>query len=712
MLIAVLLPMAAASAGWFVKKKNDASFWGAAFLMCAVELVICGVLAALPDRELRLPVICGQGLHLILDGFRKVYALIITFMWTMTMALSKDYFHGHHHPERYRFFNLMTLGATLGVFFSANLFTALVFFEIMSFTSFPWVIQEETGGAIRAADTYLAVAVIGGLTALMGLFLLEYQLGTTEIALLRERAAACDRKGVLYTAGACILFSFGAKAGMFPLHIWLPKAHPVAPAPASALLSGVLTKSGIFGILAISCNLFRNDPVWGTVILGLGLVTMLLGAVLALLSVDLKRTLACSSMSQIGFVLVGIGMMGLLGDANALASRGTLLHMMNHSLFKLVLFMSAGIVYMNLHTLDLNEIRGFGRRRPFLMACFLIGAAGIAGIPGLNGYISKTLLHEAIVEGAGEYGSLLKVAEWIFLVSGGLTLSYMTKLFVCIFAEKGPGETKTGLSMGILSGIALGLAALALCVLGFHPELLMNRIADSTLDFLHGALPEHAIHYYSLENLKGSVISILIGAGVYLLIVRKLLIKDGRYVNVLPESWDLENRVYRPLLQKWMPGLLGPAASLFGENKLTAPLFRGAVKAGGALAEVFGENRITAPLYRAAVRVTGILSRIFSDMTDACILLLRKTVYRDAPANEEPKEAHTIPYQLGLYLDLMEEKLRKEKAGERKHAKDFYRLHRNIVRGTHNLTDSMSFALLMLCGAVCAVMIYILVVHR
>jgi NADH:ubiquinone oxidoreductase subunit 2 (subunit N) len=131
----------------------------------------------------------------------------------------------------------------------------------------------------------------------------------------------------------------------------------VAPAPASALLSGILTKSGIFGILVISRNLFLTDADWNTILLVLSLVTMFLGALLALFSVDLKRTLACSSVSQIGFILLGIAMQGFLTGENALATWGTVLHMLKHSLIKVVLFMGAGVVYLGTHALDLNTIR-------------------------------------------------------------------------------------------------------------------------------------------------------------------------------------------------------------------------------------------------------------------------------------------------------------------------------------------------------------------
>ena len=201
-----------------------------------------------------------------------------------------------------------------------------------------------------------------------------------------------------------ILFGFGAKAGMFPMHIWLPKAHPVAPAPASALLSGMLTKAGLFGVLVVSMNLYLGDVTYGSALLCFGLVTMLLGAVLALFSTNLKRTLACSSMSQIGYIVTGVSAAVLLGEHGALPAAGALTHMVNHSLLKLTLFMAAGVVYMNIHELDLNRIRGFGRGKKLLHFAFLMGAVGLAGVPLFNVYISKTMIHEGLVE----YIALLK----------------------------------------------------------------------------------------------------------------------------------------------------------------------------------------------------------------------------------------------------------------------------------------------------------------
>ncbi|MDO4492559.1 MAG: complex I subunit 5 family protein [Clostridia bacterium] len=687
--ILVFFPMVMALIAFAVGRKNEALRDRVAIGTGLLTLGVAVFTVLQPDHALTLPLMAG--LKLELDGFRKVYIAVIALMWAMTLLLSPQYFRHHHNQNRYYFFNLMTLGATMGVFLGADLYTAFVFFEIMSFTSFTWVMQEETPGATKAALTYLAVAVIGGLVALMGLFLVSFKLGTTEISKLYELAAACPDKKTLYIAGGCILFGFGAKAGMFPLHIWLPKAHPVAPAPASALLSGVLTKSGIWGILAISCNIFRHDPAWGTLILTLGTVTMVLGAVLALFSIDLKRTLACSSMSQIGFILVGIGMMGLLGEENALAARGTLLHMVNHSMFKLVLFECAGVVYMNLHKLDLNEIRGFGRKKPVLNFAFLMGYLGIGGIPLLNGYVSKTLLHEAIVEGVPHYGPALSVVEWLFLISGGMTLAYMTKLYVCLFVEKNADPKRQQAFdenkryMTPASFIALAVPAVLLPVLGLTANTTMNGIADLGTDFFHAGHLEHAVHYLSLANLKGAAISVAIGAALYFLFIRKVLMKNGAYVDRWPKKLDLEELVYRPLLTKVLPGV------------------------GGAFAALFGENRITTPLAKGTLRVSGILGRIACDLPDALILLVGKVFYKPSRWYEQDTVRDSLPYRLGLEVDTFAWRLGKEQHGKHRYAHLFYRTMHTVRDVTTRLTSNISFAFLMLCGAICLIFIYMLI---
>ncbi|MGN1084690.1 MAG: complex I subunit 5 family protein, partial [Lachnospiraceae bacterium] len=426
------------------------------------------------------------------DGFRAFYALLAVFMWLMTGLFSIQYFKGHSNTGRYWFFNVVTLVAVIGVFFAADLLTLFLFFEIMSFTSYVWVAQEETDAAIRASKTYLAVAVIGGLAMLMGLFMLWHAFGTltiselhtaTEDFLAGEGGNYGNRSTYLYVSAALLTVGFGAKAGVFPLHIWLPKAHPAAPAPASALLSGMLTKCGVFGMLIVNCRLLSADAAWGKVIFVLGVITMVLGALSALFSVDIKRILACSSVSQIGFITLGIGMISIMGGEGP-ALYGTVYHMINHSLLKLVLFMAAGVIYVNTHSLDLNKVRGYGRKHPVLGTAVALGGLGLAGVPGLNGYISKTLLHESIVEhmehleaqGMTSELPFFRTAEALFLIAGGLTFAYMLKFFIAIFVEKGEGEAHTGKkSMTLLSGIAVCGSAVLLPVLGLTSNVLFAK---------------------------------------------------------------------------------------------------------------------------------------------------------------------------------------------------------------------------------------------
>ena len=570
LLLPVFFPMLGAFAAYLVGRRSKTARDYLADAVGIAEFLLCAVLLAFVcggrELSLSLPGICGRGLSFKLDGFRALYALIAALMWMMTTVFSREYLSHYRNRSRYYLFTLLTCGATTGVFLSNDFFTTFIFFEIMSFTSYVMVVQDEKPAAMRAGTTYLAVAVIGGMVMLMGLFLLEHRLGTLDFDRLHSAVEALADGSVLYLPGALILFGFGAKAGMFPLHIWLPKAHPVAPAPASALLSGILTKAGIFGVLVLTARVFLRDALWGKAILALGVVTMVLGAVLAVFSIDLKRTLACSSMSQIGFILVGAGMQGLLGEENALAVWGTGLHMVNHSLIKLVLFMCAGVVYMNLHELDLNKIRGWGRNKPLLNVCFLMGALGIAGVPLWNGYVSKTLLHESIVEyiellaERGVSTGLYHAVEWLFLLSGGMTVAYMTKLYVAIFVEKPDKPVEKKPYMNWQSALAIALPALALPVMGLFPTSVMGGAARLMQGFMNGEAPEHAVAWFSLTNLKGALISLAIGAAVYFLVIRLHLTRrdeSGRriYVNLWPAWLDLENLLYRPLIEKLLPFL-------------------------------------------------------------------------------------------------------------------------------------------------------------
>lgn len=288
LLFLVLFPMLL-SAWVFPLRRRDRRYRNWLIqIIPAVELAAALLLLLWPGAALELPGVLGFGLRLQAGSLGSLLALVSAFLWAATGLNCPSYFAAAEGCNRFYFFWLLTLGALMGVFLAADLFTLFVFFEMMSFTSYVWVVQNETEEARQAGQTYLAVAVIGGMALLAGLLLLQQLLGTLEFSAMAEAVSAlpAEKRGSLYVAGGCALVGFGAKAGMFPLHIWLPKAHPVAPAPASALLSGILTKSGVFGVLILCRYLFWTELPWNTVVLALGVVTMVLGAVLALFSVD------------------------------------------------------------------------------------------------------------------------------------------------------------------------------------------------------------------------------------------------------------------------------------------------------------------------------------------------------------------------------------------------------------------------------------------
>ncbi len=694
-----------------------------------------------------IPEICGMGLHFTLDGFRALYGMIAAFMWFMSTLFSREYLSHYRNRNRYYLFLLVTLGATEGVFLSADFYTTFIFFEIMSLTSYVWVAHDEKREALRAAGTYLAVAVIGGLVMLMGIFLLYDVTGTLFFDELTglynvygaaandlQTAAVTQKWGAgtvsassamtqLWIAGFCLLFGFGAKAGAFPLHIWLPKAHPVAPAPASALLSGILTKAGMYGILILTAYLFLGNTAWSNMILLLGVCTMVVGAVLALFSVDLKRTLACSSVSQIGFILVGVGMSGLMGAENLIAVRGSLLHMVNHSLIKLTLFMAAGVVYMNVHTLDLNALRGFGRRKPLLHYIFLMGALGIGGVPLWNGYISKTLIHESIVEYTElvRNGSIAAVAsmsalagtdtlfsagtlqwiEWAFLISGGLTVAYMTKLYVALFVEKNTDaavqekyDTLNGKYMNKVSAAALTISASLLPLMGFFPYAVMDRLSQMGQGFMNVEETELAVSYFSLTNLKGAAISLVIGAAVYAVVVRLWMMRPvestravntvknpedtkestpkgqdrnprRKYVNRWNSYLDLEDRLYRPLLLQVLPFLC------------------------------------------------GMVCRVLDSLVDTVVVLLRKTVYRDSKLPQELPEGTAFTHLCACIASTFQQignlTYRRKRPVHVDYDHKFAMIHEEWAENSTMIARSMSFGLLLFCIGLILMIAYLFV---
>ncbi len=568
LLLMVFAPMAAGLLPLMVRDRKILNAVAVTVSVCELALCLYFLLTynSIIPEVISVEWFAGLGVNFKITGFGILQAVATSLIWVGSSVFSHEYF--DHAPEnlgRYYAFWLITFGATLGLFLANDLFTVFIFFEIMSFASYPLVVHNQDSDSIAAGNSYLTIAVLGGLVTLTGLFTLYSITGTVVIDEIAGAVAGYDHPSKLFVVAVLIFFGFAAKAGMFPLNGWLPKAHPAAPAPASAALSGILIKTGIFGAVVVTGRVMHGNEKWAMFVLCIGILTMFIGAVCAFMSTNLKETLAYSSMSQIGFIVIGMAMTQLLGEHGTIAAYGTVLHMINHTMIKLVLFTCAGIVYQNTHSLDLNKVQGFGRGKKVLTACFAVAALGIMGVPGFNGYISKTLLHEGIVEKIWLFETYTSQArffqftEMIFLLSGGFTVAYMTKLFICLFVKKPNQEFHLHKAyVTKRTSVVIGIVSAMIFVFGTLPHDTMDKLAEMCSEFMGVHHLDQAVHYFSWVNLKGAVISITIGMILYFGIAQlTVATKEKGYINPVAPGYTVENKLWRPLLFTVLPFVFG-----------------------------------------------------------------------------------------------------------------------------------------------------------
>ena len=391
-------------------------------------------------------------------------------------------------------YSLRLLGAMLNLFLftmslvpcAGNVLTFLLMWEGMSLTSY-FLVMTETGepDTVLAGSWYLAMTH-GGLALVLAAFLLLASgASTTTFGDLRAAALSPATRNAVFLLA---LLGFGSKAGIIPLHVWLPRAHPAAPSHVSALMSGVMIKMGVYGLLRVDLDLLGGGPAWwGALLIGLGALSALLGVLYALMENDLKRLLAYSSVENIGLIFIGVGAGFLflsLGavPAAVLAVGAGLYHALNHAAFKGLLFLGAGSVLHATHTRDMNQLGGLIRGLPWTALCFLTGSLAIAGLPPLNGFVSEWLLFQSLLPGIGSSAPLvpplMTLAVGILALTGGLAAAGFVKAFGITFlaiprspaaerAHEVPLPMRVGMGILAVACAGLGLAAVPiLSVLG------------------------------------------------------------------------------------------------------------------------------------------------------------------------------------------------------------------------------------------------------
>lgn len=412
------------------------------------------------------------------DEMSWIFAIMTTVVFLLAGIYSFGYMSHDEHKKRYACFYLLVYFILLGLDFSANLITMYLFYELMTLSSMPLILHDLKKESVSAAMKYLYYSIAGAFLALFGIFVLSRYAPSMDFVPGGHFTAGNVPNQELILGALCLMvIGFGAKAGLFPLHAWLPIAHPVAPAPASAVLSGVVVKSGVLAMIRTVFYVVGADVVRGsfvqTVWMVLTLLTIVMGSARAFHENVFKKRLAYSTVSQLSYVLFGLSTLHPVGVA------GSLLHVLFHSVAKSLLFMSAGSVIHQSGKTKVSELRGIGRQMPVTLACFTLGSLSLVGIPPFAGFFSKWYLAN------GSLASEIPVFGWlgpvVLLLSALLTAGYLFPIAVQGFLpgkayDRNPEKKcEAGLTMTIpmmiLAALALLLGVFSTGIIEFVSQL-------------------------------------------------------------------------------------------------------------------------------------------------------------------------------------------------------------------------------------------------
>lgn len=421
-------------------------------------------------------------IQLQIDSITKFFTLLTTFIWIFVTFYSFEYMGDEKNVDNFYMFLSISYGLVLGLGFAGNMFTYYLFYEFMTLSTFPLVIHSKTVESMKAGIKYLAYSFSGAALVLIGIIFTYYHGIDSQFkpgGILNPEIFNNNIALIIYLL---TFIGFGSKAGMYPLHAWLPNAHPVAPAPASGILSGIITKAGVLGIIRFTFYVYGAEGIRGswaqTTILVLSMFTIFMGSMLAFRTKELKKRLAFSSVSQVSYVLFGIALLNTEGFIGGLS------HMTFHAILKNILFLGAGAIICRAGKYYTYELKGIGKQMPITMWTFTIASLALIGIPPLSGFISKWYLG---LGGLGFMNYTLGVVGVVTLiVSALLTGGYLIPIFVDAFF---PGQDYnynklTSYEPTKFMTIPLVILTVVVILLGMFPNFLIvffNGIAESIL---------------------------------------------------------------------------------------------------------------------------------------------------------------------------------------------------------------------------------------
>jgi formate hydrogenlyase subunit 3/multisubunit Na+/H+ antiporter MnhD subunit len=485
-----------------------------------------------------------EPLTIKIDKLSALFILVINFTALSSYIYAKNYLAPYLSKKTsfsflLHYFNFFMLNlAMLLVVMIKDAYGFLIAWELMSLSSFILVIFEsEKPEIIKAGIKYIVQMHIGYLFIVAGFVFVFKETGSFNFEGINSIVFNADYfLGLSNTELIFLLFfiGFGTKAGFFPFHAWLPHAHPAAPSHVSGLMSGVMIKMGIYGIIRVLFNLPEITLNIGIFMLLISIITGLFGVSFAIVQHDLKKLLAYHSIENIGIIGIGIGV-GILGEVYhqpivaVLGWTGALLHIVNHSLFKSLLFFSAGSIYTKTHTRDINSLGGLIKKMPYTAAAFLIGAIAISGIPPFNGFISEFIIYNGLFSGFKDIGLELPMLMLFGVLGlaliGGLALFCFTKAFGMLFlgtARTPAAENAEEVSSSMLSAkllpvlLIIGIGLVPFYLYQFITNIIQERFP--TIEFQNLSI---STSFYSISLVSG----ILLFGIVFIYIVRKVVLK-------------------------------------------------------------------------------------------------------------------------------------------------------------------------------------------
>lgn len=413
----------------FGSRKMLVNMTGVSFIVCAL-LSLFIISGAAGDRLVLFQIVDDIFVCFAIDNLGRLFAGLVTLVFVLTGFFSLSYMQHEKNEKRYYGFYLITFGVLMGLDFAGNMVTLYLFYELMTIASMPLVLHTGTKEAVMAGLKYLFYSFCGAYMALFGIYFLYKYADTLDFvaggSLNMELIAQSGNAEFVLVVAFLMILGFGVKAGCFPLHAWLPAAHPVAPAPASAFLSGIIVKGGVLAVVRTVFYCIGADVLRGTwvqtVWVILAIVTLLMGSSLAFKEKVFKKRLAYSTVSNLSYILLGLSML------NGTAFVGSMLHVVFHAMIKSALFMFAGALIFHTGRTKVNDFIGLAGRMPVLYWCYTIVSLGLIGIPPTSGLVSKWYLAAGCLESGA--GALSWLGAAALLVSALLTAGYLLPISI------------------------------------------------------------------------------------------------------------------------------------------------------------------------------------------------------------------------------------------------------------------------------------------